>query len=302
MAIGSLAAFSYLFFRLKVWTYVSFSAIKKDFLLEMVRYSAPLILNNVSYWIISGSDKLVTIAVLGEDAAGILSVVHKIPTLCTLAYSIFYDAYVIEALSKHSKGGTDENLFYSSLFNDVLAVLSIGLGAIVLLSWPITLLYEQSYREAWLYIPLYSFGTILGSVRNFYAPFFMIRKKTGRLTCYVLIGSAINLATCFLLMKFANLGLWATALSTILGNGFICVAVIIGSKRYISIKPSIAPVVTSLIAIITCLLPCFGLDLVWLYILSGLAFGAIVVLNLKRTIRIVKGFVEDYRPKKETTL
>ncbi len=299
MSIGAGMAFLYLFIRLKIWKYVSFSSIKGSTLSEMIRYAAPLILNNVSYWIISGSDKLITITVLGEDAAGILSVIHKVPTLCTLAYSIFYDAYIIEALSKHSGSGPSENQFYSSLFDDVLAMLAIGLALIALVAWPFTLLYEQSYREAWQYIPLYSFATALGSIRNFYAPFFMIQKKTGRLTCAVLLGSIINLVSCFLLMKFANLGLWATALSTILGNGAICVVVIFASRRFVSVKPSLTPILSSIIAFAACLVPCLGLSLVWLYILSGVAFLAVVALNFKRGIKIVKSFIDDYRPKRK---
>lgn len=298
MAIGGLAAFLYLFIRLHMRKYISFSLIKRETLWEMIRYAAPLILNNVSYWIISGSDKIVTISLMGEGAGGILSVVHKIPTLCTLAYSIFYDAYVIEALSKHAKTGDNQDAFYSSLFNDILAVLSIGIGAVVLLSYPIVLLYEQSYREAWLFIPLYSFGTVLGSIRGFYAPLFMINKKTGRLTCYALLGSLVNLISCYLLMKYAGIGLWATAVSTILGYGAISLAAIIDTRRWVAIKPKLLQCLALLVAFASCFLPCFGLGLVWLYVIAGISFLAILCLNFKRILWILASFVDDFRAKK----
>ena len=68
------------------------SRFDKRLLKRMLEYSAPLILNNVSWWVVQSLDKLMLEAMAGAAALGIYTVATKIPSLINVATSIFSQA------------------------------------------------------------------------------------------------------------------------------------------------------------------------------------------------------------------
>lgn len=56
---------------------------------EMLWYSTPLILNNISWWVIQSSDKVMIEYMLGPAMLGLYTVAAKIPALINVVISIF---------------------------------------------------------------------------------------------------------------------------------------------------------------------------------------------------------------------
>ncbi|HPF83765.1 MAG TPA: oligosaccharide flippase family protein, partial [Bacilli bacterium] len=71
MLIANLISSIYLFIRLKLYRYLNFNVKDKKLAKELVKYSLPLIPNNISWWIINVSDRTIISLILGIAANGI---------------------------------------------------------------------------------------------------------------------------------------------------------------------------------------------------------------------------------------
>ena len=290
-AAGYLVGILFLILRLTVWRFISFKAINKAIVKRMLLYSIPLIFSNVAYWIIAGSDKYITNIILGDEYNGYLSVVHKIPTLCTLLYSIFHYAYTMSALKDHQlKENTieEDTIFYSSLFKYVTVLLIFGSIGVSLLSQPIVMLYADAYKDVWIFIPLYTFGVMLGSFRNFYISIYCTKEKTFKISLIVFTGAAINASLCYVLMKFTDIGLWATAISTIAANGFIFVFYYFDSRKYLKINMGIKEFISLMMALGIAIVPWFITNPVIYYPIVGGVFLVVLLLNFRTLINLAK--------------
>lgn len=267
----------------------------------MISYSAPLILANVSYWIISGSDKYITNALMGASANGLLSVVHKIPSLCTIAFSVFYEAFILSSLSEHKLTEDTYNqdkAFYQKGLDWVMAVLAVLMAFVCLLSYPIVLLYSKDFLGAWPYVAMYTFGVALGAGRNYYSALYMAKGKTVTLTWVIALGALINAASCFLLMRFTDLGLWAACISTVLANLFVLVYYYFDSRKIVKISMSWRTFLSLLMCLATSAIPLFFSE-PWVFLVSsGVLVLFVLLLQAPALIQIAKSLFSRKRQEK----
>lgn len=293
MSIGTLIGSAFLFVWLKSWKYFSFKSIDKRTVGTMIKYSAPLALSNVSYWVLSGSDKYITKIVLGDEYNGYLSVVHKIPTICTFIFTIFNYAYGMSALKDHklSEETMDEdNAFYSKLFEYIVLTLVVGLLLVLFLSMPVVSLYSSAYFECWRYVPLYTFGVVIGTFAPFYSYIYCVKEKTFKVMLVILAGAVINALTCYLLMKYTDIKLLATAISTILGNLFIFVFYYFDSFKYAKVRINWKEITGLLACLGLSIMPVFNVIPLYVYYPTVSAVSIYVVLI---NIKTIKGLVID---------
>ena len=85
--------------------------INKPLLRQMVVYSAPLILNNISWWVIHSSDKIMIEWMIGASALGIYTVATKIPSLINVIITIFSQAWGLSAVREFES--TNDEKYYS---------------------------------------------------------------------------------------------------------------------------------------------------------------------------------------------
>ena len=88
--------------------------INQQLLGEMVLYSAPLILNDLSWWVIHSSDKYMIEAMISASALGIFTAATKIPSLINVLISIFGQAWNISSIKEMDS--TNDTQFYSNVF------------------------------------------------------------------------------------------------------------------------------------------------------------------------------------------
>lgn len=268
LSVGGFVGSFYLIIRLRIWKKFSIKCIERKTIVLMLRYAAPLSFSGIAYWLISASDKYITRILMGESSTGLLAVVHKLPAVCTFLYSIFNFAFILSALKDHKlKPETyDEDCkFYSTTLRYVAILLILGSILIILMSLPMTLLYSSDFHSCWIFIPLYSFGVILGAFRNFYSSIFMTVGKTFKIMIVVIIGALINVLSCYFLMKYTSLGLWATAISTVLANAFIFIAFIFLSKGIVDLHFSVLLVFLLIGCFAVSIFPLFSNNIIVFY-------------------------------------
>ena len=116
--IGYLCGILYISIKLDLLKYISFKVVKKKNILELLKYSAPLIPNSLSWWVFSVSDRFVVSYFLNLSATGILSISYKISNIVTVIYSIF-NMSLTEFVSLHIKEKNIKDIF-NNLFNKII--------------------------------------------------------------------------------------------------------------------------------------------------------------------------------------
>ena len=140
---------------------------RPELLKKMAAYSAPLILNNVSWWVIHSSDKVMIEWMIGASALGIYTVAAKIPALINVLISIFSQAWNISTV-KEVEGDGDTG-FYSNVFS-MYQVLTFG--AVIVLNGVInpfmSVYVGEAFEAAWQYIPTLLVAAAFSSVSAYF--------------------------------------------------------------------------------------------------------------------------------------
>ena len=151
--IANTATAVIMFYKLHLPQFVSKKDFSRETLGKMIRYSAPLVPNNLSWVIISLSDRLMLTQMTGADANGIYAVANKFPNIVYTCYGFFSTAWK-ESAARILKE-ENKSQYYNSIYKDVkffLKAIVLGLIAIMPLAFP--LLVNKSYNDAYKYIPI----------------------------------------------------------------------------------------------------------------------------------------------------
>ena len=70
---------------------------------EMLKYSAPIILSAIAWWVNNASDRYIIAAFLGVSASGIYAVSSKIPTVIASLQNVFMQAWSISAIKEYCR-------------------------------------------------------------------------------------------------------------------------------------------------------------------------------------------------------
>lgn len=91
--ISGLLIAGVIFFSEKIWNSLRRASFDRHLLIQMLSFSAPLVLDKISWWIIHSSDKIMIEFMLGATALGLYTVASKIPSLINVVITIFQNAW-----------------------------------------------------------------------------------------------------------------------------------------------------------------------------------------------------------------
>ena len=218
-----------LYFGIKcnIYKKFNFKLIKKSKIFELLKYSMPLIPNQIVWWIINSIDRTIIMIFLGTSAGGIYSISHKFPTVYSNAYNVFNLAWS-SSLSKNVDSD-DYDEYVSTTFNEVFILFStIALVIVGCMPLFFGILIDQSYAEAYKYIPLLMISAIFSVFINLLTSLYIAFKETKKLATTAVLAGIINTAANVILIK--KIGIYAAPVSTIIAFG------IMGAYRYIEIR------------------------------------------------------------------
>ena len=233
--IGAFVSCTMAFFVGALWNALKKAKFQRMLLKEMLAFSAPLILNNVSWWVVQSSNKILVNAVLGAAALGIFTVATKIPSLINVLITIFSQAWGLSAVKEIEE--TQETSFYS----DVLACYqTIAFGAAVFLIAiikPFMSVYVSSeFQDAWKYVPLLLVGASFSALAVYFASVYSALKKSLNNMISALIGAGINIGLSLLLIS--RFGIFGAAIGTCVSYGAVSVLRMLDIWRLIKMRMS----------------------------------------------------------------
>ena len=233
MAVANGMCSLYLFFRLKMYKYIDFSLINKKLIVDMNKYSIPLIPNGVSWWIVNVSDRSIITIVLGNAANGLYAVSNRFPTIISSLLGVFNLSWS-ESAALHINA-EDRDEFFSDITNTVTKLFScLGAGMLACMPFVFPILVNHKFNEAYNYIPFLVLGSVFNVLICIYSGVYIAKKLTKQVATTAVVGAIINILINVILIKY--IGLYAAALSTTISYFAMMIYRHFDLKKYVNIK------------------------------------------------------------------
>ena len=206
----------YLAVRLEIWSYTHLK-ISKKVQAEVLKYSAPLVLTAVSWWINSASDKYVVSFLIGVSANGILSVAYKIPTILNTIQQLFLQAWQISAVKEYN---ADSKVFYQETFQILDALMSLlALGLILTTRILAHVLYAKDFFVAWKYVPFLLISSVINTASGYLGAILSAKKDSKTMGESAVISAIANTVMNIAFVKL--FGVQGATIATVLSSFLI---------------------------------------------------------------------------------
>ena len=192
--------------------YIDVKLLNKKNCVEFVKYSWPMIPNNLSAWVLNVSDRLVINHFLGIEKTAVYAVANKIPNILSIFQEVFNLAWQENAsLTVKDK---DVDIYYSNMFSIIFNFM-IGGTALLIGFTPLIfkILIKGDYFAAYKEMPILIFAMLFCCLSSFLGGIYIAHKKTKELGISTLIVSIINLSIDLLLVK--HIGITTGSISTL---------------------------------------------------------------------------------------
>ena len=141
----------------------------------MVRYSAPIVITQVAWWINSAIDRYMVTWLMGTSETGLLSAAHRIPSILTVFTGIFMQAWKLSAIKEYESESSQ--MFFSKMLNTYNALLVVAGGFVIAFIKPISgLIFKEDFASAWYLVSPFILAFIINGVSAFLGTFYIASK------------------------------------------------------------------------------------------------------------------------------
>ena len=200
----------------------------------MIKYSYPLVPNNISWYIINISDRIVVTSILGSSVNGIYAMANKFPNIMNNFSSFFFTAFKENVAIAVKKDNYEK--YYNEIYEIVHnAFIAISLLIISVLPFIFNIFIKKDYVAAYEYIPLLVIALYYGNMAGFYGTIFTAFKESKTIGKSTVCGAIVNLVIHLGLIYF--IGIYAAIISTLLSNYAVAIYRKTKLKKYVTLKP-----------------------------------------------------------------
>lgn len=242
--LGNLMCILYVFFRKQIYSYIDVRKRSWPMVKALWKYSLPLVPNQMSWWIVNTSDRLIINWALGIASNGIYSVANKFSAMVITVFNIFNLTWT-ESAALHVKDGDNET-FFTKIFNSTLRLfISLSFGVIAFMPFVFKFLitgegYASSYRQ----IPILMLSTIFNIIVSLLGSVYVALKKTGEVAKTSILSAVINVTVNVVLIN--RIGLYAASISTLVSYCAMAIYRLIDVQKYVKIKINLKMIAVSI--------------------------------------------------------
>lgn len=233
MLLGNLSQSAYMILRSRMWRYLHFGSPQRTLRRGMLKYSVPLVVNTIAWWVNEVSDRYVVSFVCGVAANGIYSVASKIPSIMAIITRTFNKAWTISAVKDYDS--QDQSGFFSQMYNlyqFVMVLLCSGLIAVSRLMS--ALLFSGDFFVAWRYVQFLLIAMMFSAICGYLEGIFSAVKASKICSRATVAGAAVNLI--FNLLLVPRFGPMAAAVMTAVSYWLVWEIQIRAVRRFISLR------------------------------------------------------------------
>lgn len=212
---GSLVMILIIEVKIKLIFNIRNSKFDKALLKEIIKYSIPLSINAISWWLISTSSSLIISNQIGIEENGIYSIAGKFGAIMTLVTTVVNMAWLEESFRSYGEKGSD------AYFNNVLDYLTrIVLSGVAILI-PITYIFYQlfvfgEYKTGVILTPIIYLSSAFSTFAAHLGSGFLARKESNIIFQTTLVAGIISAGGGFLLAP--TFGLMGVIIASLIGT------------------------------------------------------------------------------------
>lgn len=214
-AVGYMITNIYIIISARLFSFISVKTISGAIVRQMIRYSLPLVPNDIAWWVLNVSDRQVILTFLGAMFNGIYAIANKIPSLCTSIFSVFSISWQQSIVEEMERGEWKDyaNQTYNQLLRILLTLCSCVLSITFLLY---AYIFDRKYALGMQYTPILMTAIVFSSSMQFFGGIQIALKKTFENGITNVTGAVVNLAIDLALIRYV--GVYAAAISTLIAN------------------------------------------------------------------------------------
>ena len=224
----------YVFCKKHLWKFISFKFFNKSLLKKLLNYSYPLIFNQLSWWIVTVSDRLIISYYLNISANGIYSAANKISAIIITIFSIFNLTWSESA--SVSINDNDKDRFFSKVFMQSFQFFCT-ICALIIAVMPFVfdiMIKGTEYKGAYFQIPILLISTVFNIAVSLIGSIYVALKKTKDLSKTSIYAAIINIVINLLLVK--KIGLFAASISTFIAYFAMALYRFVDVQKYVSLN------------------------------------------------------------------
>ncbi len=258
---------------------------------QMLKYSTPLIVNAISWWIINSIDRYMINFYMTSSDVGIYAVASKMPALLTTITSIFSSAWVISSIVEYEESKDEE--FYSNVFSYYMCFLTLFCSLVLIIIKPFMSIYVgNNFNDSWKYVPFLLVGSIYYTFSNFFMTLYKSEKKNLREISATTIGAIFNIVINLLLIP--KIGIIGACIATYFSQLLLIIYCIHDTRKFFKFRIDFKLLILNSFIL---LIQCINL---WLYTKITLIISIICLIiltyinrnNMKTIIRALLDLIK----------
>ncbi len=231
--LGTIIANFWICFRIKIWRFIKIKSFKRNLCYEMEKFSSPLILNRIGWWINDLSARYIILWFIGASYNGIYTVAYKIPNILTTCSDAFSQAWQLSAIKEFDSN--DKTSFISNMYDFYNFFLVFCCSIIIFLNIPLAkILYGRDFFIAWKYVPPILIAVVFSSLSGFIGSLLIAKKATKNISKATIIGAISNIILNIIFVP--SYGIMGAAICTMISSIIIWVIRLIDIKKYVKFK------------------------------------------------------------------
>jgi O-antigen/teichoic acid export membrane protein len=219
------------------------SFVSRELSLKLIKFGAPLLLSELSFLLLSYSDRYLIIAFLGEEALGLYSVGYNVAmyigNIIMFALSYAMVPISVEIYGEEGREKTEEFL-KKCLRYLLIAIIPMWFGYVAISKELFIILASRKYSMAADFSPLILLAYFFLAVNTIFNAGFYLRTKT--MLTFVIGFSTIILNIGLNLVLLRKMGLMGASISALVSCIVSTILVKVVSNRYIKVKIEIGAI------------------------------------------------------------
>lgn len=171
---------------------------------RLIRFSAPLCIATISYWLLTGFSKVCISRNLSIEDNGIFAIANRFSSMIVLFVAVFQFAWNETAyLMAHNSKRIEKFQLCISLLVRILLMGSVIACLVIKHIFPY--LVDKHFHASYYIIPIVIMGVSFNSIAGFLGTIFMTEKNTNFVLLSTLIAATFNCALCGLGIRYFGL-------------------------------------------------------------------------------------------------
>lgn len=167
----------------------------------MLLFSTPLVINQISIWVLNGANRLVLMNTLGAEASGMYSFANRFAIIISMFGTVISMSLVEEAYLQKDKRAYAENFgsIIMKLFKIYTAIILMGIPAIHIL---FQIVFKSSpYFDSSQYVFILLMASMFAAIANNFGTSFQVTDKTRYVFITTLLGGIATVGFSYLFYR-----------------------------------------------------------------------------------------------------